>query len=136
MMPEVAYYARRPFAGGAYEHYNFTSPRNQQIVVDRLRRKMPLFILIPGTSEPVYREQLSIVSGFLSPKYQALTSIETRAAGAVAISSLIGTSWAGTDEETGWPCGAPAGSTSLRERDQTEDRGPAPPAKAPASVEP
>jgi hypothetical protein len=48
MIPEVAYYARRPFAGGGYEHYNYSSPTNQQRVVSRLRRELVPFALIPS----------------------------------------------------------------------------------------
>ena len=103
MIPEVAYLARRPFAGGAYEHYNFSSRINQQRVVDRLRGHLVPFALIPsGSAEEL--EDLPIVASYLRERYVQLADLLV--AGDDRIRILIDDKLPSTsrDAETGWPC--------------------------------
>lgn len=103
LIPEVAYLARRPFAGGGYEHYNFSSPMNQQRVVERLRGQLVPFALIPsgGDTELV---DLPIVAGYLQEHYVLLADLPI--AGGEHVQILIDKDLPSTsrDAETGWPC--------------------------------
>jgi hypothetical protein len=102
LIPEVAYLARRPFAGGGYEHYNFSSERNQRRVIERLRGQLVPFALIPrgGDSEL----DLPLVAGYLQQRYVPLADFAVDASEHVEI--LIGRdlSAASRDSTTGWPC--------------------------------
>jgi hypothetical protein len=104
MIPEVAYYARRPFAGGGYEHYNYSSLPNQQRVADRLRRQLVPFALIPSETSRELEEDLPIVDGFFRGRYVPLTDVVVAADLSVRI--LVDPSIPSTsrDSETGWPC--------------------------------
>jgi len=102
-IPEVAYLARRPFAGGAYEDYNFSSPVDQRRVVDRLRRQLVPFALIPSGSASDL-EELTIVAGHFRGRYVLLADLLV--AGDDRISILLDGSLPSMsrDAETGWPC--------------------------------
>jgi hypothetical protein len=104
MIPEVAYYARRPFAGGGYEHYNYGSRANQQRVANRLRREVVPFALIPSEAAQELEEDLPIVGGFFRGRYVPLTDVavsDDRHIRILVDSNLPSTS---RDSETGWPC--------------------------------
>jgi hypothetical protein len=104
MIPEVAYYARRGFAGGAYEHYNYASPLNQQRVVERLGRQQVPFAVIPSESAQELDEDLTTVLGYFKGRYSLLTDIPCTRISSVRIlvdNSLPSRS---RDAETGWPC--------------------------------
>ena len=103
MIPEVAYLARRPFAGGGYEHYNFNSEINQHQVVDRLRRQKVPFAIIPTGP---YRglDDLPILARYIHARYVPLTALPV--IGDEGIQILVDSSLtpASRDAETGWPC--------------------------------
>jgi hypothetical protein len=111
LIPEVAYLAGRPFAGGGYEHYNFSSPANQQRVVERLRGQLVPFALIPsgGDTELV---DLPIVAGYLREHYALLDDLSID--GNERIDILIDNDLPSMsrDAETGWPCFTAGGRTS------------------------
>jgi hypothetical protein len=103
MIPEVAYLARRPFAGGGYEHYNFDSDINQRQVVDRLRRQLVPFAIIP-TGSDTGLDDLPILASYIHARYVPLTALPISDSEGVQIlvdSSLTPES---RDAETGWPC--------------------------------
>ena len=103
LIPEVAYLARRPFAGGGYEHYNFSSLINQQRVVDRLRRQLVPFALIPTGSDTELVD-FPIVAGYVRSRYVLLADLLV--AGDERIQILVDDSLPSIsrDAETGWPC--------------------------------
>ena len=103
-IPEVAYLARRPFAGGGYEHYNFSSRVNQQRVVDRLDRQLVPFALIPSGSATELDVDLPIVAGYLRERYVLLADLVV--AGGERIRILIDDKLPSVsrDAETGWSC--------------------------------
>ena len=103
LMPELAYLARRPFADGAYEHYNFASDVNQRRVVEKLRRELVPFALIPSEGTEVL-ESLSILSGYLDERYVPLA--EFALGDGEHISVLVDHTLPAMsrDGRTGWPC--------------------------------
>jgi hypothetical protein len=104
MIPEVAYFARRPFAGGGYEHYNYGSKENQQRVANRLRQELVPFALIPSEASRELEQDLPIVDRFFRGRYVPLTDIAV--SGDRHIRILIDPNIPSTsrDSETGWPC--------------------------------
>jgi len=104
LIPEVAYLAQRPFAGGGYEHYNFRSSMNQQRVVDRLRRQLVPFAVIPTGGGAELDVDLPIVAGYLRGRYVLLSDlpvVEDERIRILIDDSLPSMS---RDAETGWPC--------------------------------
>jgi hypothetical protein len=75
MIPEVAYYAGRPFAGGGYEHYNYSSVVNQERVVCRLRRQATPFALIPSEAEEEFDRDLAIVASYFRGRYVPMIDV-------------------------------------------------------------
>ena len=106
----MAYLARRPFAGGGYEHYNFSSPANQQRVVERLRGQLVPFALIPsgGDTELV---DLPIVAGYLREHYASLVDLSIDGNERIEILIDNDLPWTSRDDETGWPCFTAGGGT-------------------------
>jgi hypothetical protein len=104
LIPEVAYLARRPFAGGGYEHYNFSSPTNQRRVVERLRRQLVPFALIPSKSAAELDVDLPDVAAYFRERYVPLADF--RITDDERIHILIDSTLPSTsqDAETGWPC--------------------------------
>jgi hypothetical protein len=103
LIPEAAYLARRPFAGGGYEHYNFSSPANQQRVIERLRSQLVPFALIPGGEAEL--ADLQIVAGYLHGRYVPLADFNVDGGGEY-VEVLVDTNVPPTsrDASTGWPC--------------------------------
>ncbi len=104
LIPEVAYLARRPFAGGGYEQYNFRSRINQQRVVDRLRRQLVPFALIPSGSAATLEGALPIVAGYLRERYVLLADFLVRGDDRIRILVDDKLPSMSRDAETGWPC--------------------------------
>ena len=104
MIPEVAYFAQRPFAGGGYEHLNFRSRVNQERVVDRLRRQVVPFALISSDYANDFDVNLPIVAGYVRGRYTRLTDVFYSEDAHISIlvdGTLPSTS---RDAATGWPC--------------------------------
>ena len=103
LIPEVAYLAQRPFAGGGYEHYNFSSLVNQQKVVDRLRTQLTPFAVIPAGGDSRL-EDFPIVSTYIRRHYRLLSDVPI--AGEEHVQILVNQDLPSTsrDRETGWPC--------------------------------
>jgi hypothetical protein len=111
LIPEAAYLAGRPFAGGGYEHYNFSSPANQQRVVERLHAQLVPFALIPRGGDTQLAEELPIVAGYLREHYALLADLSID--GNERIEILIDNDLEpmSRDAETGWPCFTAEGRT-------------------------
>ena len=103
VIPEVAYLARRPFAGGGYEHYNFSSPANQHRVIERLRGQLVPFALIPSGGDTELAD-LPIVADYLHERYVLLADLSID--GNEHIQILVDNDLPpiSRDAETGWPC--------------------------------
>jgi hypothetical protein len=111
MIPEVAYYAGRPFAGGGYEHYNYGSEVNQRRVVTRLRQEVTAFALIPSETEEEFYRDLPIVGAYFRGRYEPLTEVPVSEDRSVRILVDRTLSWAFLDPSTGWPCFSPHAAT-------------------------
>jgi hypothetical protein len=104
MIPEVPYYARRAFAGGGYEHYNYRSEFNQRRVVRRLQQEVVPFALIPSEAAGELWEDLPIVAARFRGRYVPLAKVAVYQDRSVQI--LIDRTLPSThiDASTGWPC--------------------------------
>jgi len=103
LIPEVAYLAQRPFAGGGYEHYNFASGVNQRRVVEKLRRELVPFALIPSATAAVL-DSLPIVAGYLGERYVPLADFPLGDGEHIRILVDHTLPAVSRDGETGWPC--------------------------------
>ena len=104
MIPEVAYLAQRPFAGGGYEHYNFRSPENQRRVVERLRSQIVPYALIPSASARDLEVDLPIVADHLRGRYVLLADLPVVDDERVQILIDDSVPSVSRDAKTGWPC--------------------------------
>jgi hypothetical protein len=104
MIPEVAYYSRRPFAGGGYEHYNFGSDANQRRVVNRLQHEVAPFALIPSEVAGELEQDLPIVAAYFRGRYVPLADVPVYQDRSIRI--LVDQTLPSThrDAATGWPC--------------------------------
>lgn len=103
-IPEVAYLAHRPFAGGGFEHYNFSSPVNQQRVVHRLRQQLVPFALIPSATASELEGDLPLVAAFFHDRYDLLADVPVAGEERIRIYVDRTLAPASRDPETGWPC--------------------------------
>lgn len=104
MLPEVAYLAHRPFAGGGYEHYNFRSEVNQQRVVNRLRQQLVPLALIPSVTEDQLEHDLPLIASYLRQRYTLLADLPVVENERIRILIDRELPFAVLDAETGWPC--------------------------------
>jgi hypothetical protein len=104
MIPEVAYYTHRPFAGGAYAHFNFTSAVNQQRVVAKLATETVPFVLVPSDSTDALSEDVPVIAQYLAERYTPLTTVAVP--GDLFVRVLVERTLqsAPRDTATGWPC--------------------------------
>ena len=103
LIPEVGYIARRPFAGGGYENFNFSSPANQQRVIDRLRRQLAPFAVLPGGPDSL-DNNVPVLAAYLHSRYVPLADIPVP--GVTPIRLMVDRMLPprSRDAETGWPC--------------------------------
>jgi hypothetical protein len=104
LIPEVAYLAQRPFAGGAYEHYNFRSLSNQRRVVGWLRAERAPFALIPSASAREFENDAPLVAAYVQQRYAPLTEVPVDGEERVVILLDRTLPVVSRDDETGWPC--------------------------------
>jgi hypothetical protein len=102
-IPEVAYYARRPFAGGAYVLSYFISPASQRLVVDRLRRERVSFVLVASDYGEL-DESSPLVAEYLKPRFVPMTDVPVRDDLTIHILVAGQHRFAPPDPDTGWPC--------------------------------
>jgi hypothetical protein len=107
MIPEVAYYAGRPFAGGGYEHYNYSSVVNQERVVCRLRRQATPFALIPSEAEEEFDRDLPIVASYFRGRYVPMIDVPIYEDRSIRFLVDQTRPASARDVATGWPCFAP-----------------------------
>jgi len=102
--PEVAYLAQRPFAGGAYERYNFRSLPNQRRVLSWLRAERAPFALIPSASAREFENDAPLVAAYVQQRYAPLTEVPVDGEERVVILLDRTLPIVSRDDETGWPC--------------------------------
>lgn len=113
-MPEVPYYARRPFAGGQSTFVSgyYASTENQELVIARLRSQSAPFVLMPSTEAVGFDESFPLVAAYLRGRYTHMADVRVDEETLIDIQldrSLSGA----VDKQTGWPCVlAPAGRRS------------------------
>jgi hypothetical protein len=106
-LPEVAYYARRPFAGGQstlLEGY-FGSDHNQRQVLERLDHQVVPFVLIPsdgGIEE--FARGFPLVSDYVRSRFRELTVVPIDEERHITIEVNHTLDARGIDPSTGWPC--------------------------------
>ena len=76
LIPEAAYLAGRPFAGGGYEHYNFSSPANQ-LQTRRRAATRPIGAICADSTRWRHGTGggVPIVDGYLREHYALLTDV-------------------------------------------------------------
>jgi hypothetical protein len=104
LIPEVAYLAQRPFAGGAYEHYNFRSVPNQRRVVAWLRGQQAPFALIPSTSAREFENDVPLVATYVHQRYAPMTEVPVGGDERILVLLDRTLRARSRDAETGWPC--------------------------------
>jgi hypothetical protein len=101
-LPEVAYYARRPFGGDAFDVFYYASPAHQRRVVDSLERRRTPFAFLRTDYADVFNG-LQIVTAYVHDRYVPLTEVPVDD---WRIQILVDRALpaTGTDRQTGWPC--------------------------------
>ena len=102
-IPEVAYYARRPFAGGAYVLPYSSSDASKRLLVERLRRERVSFVLVASDYGDV-GEWSPFVAEYLKPRFVPLTDVLVRDDLTIHIFVAAQHRSALPDPKTGWPC--------------------------------
>jgi hypothetical protein len=104
-LPDVPFFAKRPFAAGQLYLTTFpASPRTDGVALARLRRQRATFALTTSDSAPEFNGGFPQVADYVRRRYVLLTSV--RAAENYDVRIMVdGSAQAiGTDAETGWPC--------------------------------
>jgi len=114
LVPEVSFFARRPFAGGQaiLPAGYFEAERYQRAVVDKLSRQTVPFVVIPGSSYIAsFDNSFSIVAAHVRQHYIPLATFgdEPETKVDVLIDSRL--SFPGRDTTTGWPCSTRAAAS-------------------------
>jgi hypothetical protein len=112
LVPEVSFFAHRPFAGGQVilPAGYFEAERYQRAVVDRLSRQTVPFVVIPGTSYiDSFDDSFSIVAAHVRQHYIPLATFGDEPETKVDVLIDHRLSFPGRDPTTGWPCSTPAG---------------------------
>lgn len=104
-MPEVPYYARRPFAGGqsTFVEGYYASTENQESAIARLRLQSAPFVLMPSTEAAGFDESFPLVAAYLRERYTHMADVLVDDETSIDIQldrSLSGA----VDRQTGWPC--------------------------------
>jgi len=104
-MPEIPYFARRPFAGGQSTFVSgyYGSAENQRLVIERLRSQRAPFVLMPNTELAEFNQGFPMVAEYLRTRYAHLTDV--RIDDETSIDIQLDRSLTGAiDVATGWPC--------------------------------
>ena len=114
LVPEVSFFARRPFAGGQaiLPAGYFEAERYQRAVVDKLSRQTVPFVVIPGSSYIAsFDNSFSLVAAHVRQYYVPLATFgdEPETKVDVLIDSRL--SFPGRDTTTGWPCSTRAAAS-------------------------
>jgi hypothetical protein len=101
-LPEVTYFARRPFGGGAYNPAYYTSESNQRRVVRWLQTQRTPFAFLRSDYADDF-DRLTIVAEYVRNRYVPLTDVPVDD---WQIHVLVDRTLApvAKDEQTGWPC--------------------------------
>lgn len=105
--PEVAYYARRGFAGGHPSLYRgyYSSDRDQREIVERLERELVLFVVASPEGVEQFASSFPLVNAFVSAHFVPLSDF---AVDGVSVPARVyvhrGFASAQQFEGTAWPC--------------------------------
>ena len=107
--PEVAYYARRGFAGGHPSLYRgyYASDAEQRRIVDRLRREQVLFVVETAEGAEPFGTSFPLVQDYLRGRFTALATLSVDGSPPVHIFINSAIPNAPIDPQTGWPCPGP-----------------------------
>lgn len=108
-LPEVAYFARRPFAGGQSTFVDgyYGSGEDQRRVVERLGRQSVPFMLSREEDAAEFDAAFPIVAGYVRSRYHPMAKVPVDQETVVVIQVDAGLTPAGVDARTGWPCFLP-----------------------------
>lgn len=116
--PEIAYYARRGFAGGHPSLYRgyYSSPADQQDIIGRLARERVLFVVASPEGVADFADSFPIVDRYVTEHFAPLAEFAVdgfdRPARIYRNRRFAATA---TDAATGWPCpGTDDGIASVR----------------------
>jgi len=114
LVPEVSFFAHRPFAGGQVilPAGYFEAERYQRAVVDKLSRQTVPFVVIPGTSYiDSFDDSFSIVAAHVRQHYIPLATFGDEPETKVDVLIDRRLSFPGLDPTTGWPCSTATGAS-------------------------
>ncbi len=105
-LPEVPYYARRPFAGGqsTFVAGYYKSEENQRQVLDRLARQRAPFMLIQSDEIPEFDRQFPLVSAYVRDRYRLMAQVRLDEETTLDIRIDRRAADAPLDAATAWPC--------------------------------
>jgi hypothetical protein len=103
-MPEVPYYAARPFGGGQSTFVSgyYGSAENQHLVIERLHAHRVPFVLMPASEANDFADGFPDVATYLRGRYVHMANVEVDD-DHIEI-QIDGTLTGPPDAETGWPC--------------------------------
>jgi hypothetical protein len=117
-LPELYFFAQRPFAGGhAWIIPGYASTNDeQQLIIDRLRAfDVPLILTEP---DPLFTDEyvpdFSLLVPYLTSRYDVVGSIAIGDTSTMRVHLLEGAAWRDRDEPTGLPCAPSSSLTSTR----------------------
>lgn len=104
-LPEVSYFARRPYAAGQSTFGPWWgSEKMQQMALRRLRGQVVPFVILPSEYREEFNERFPLVASHVRSRYAALAVIDIGEDESVEILMDSALSSRGRDEQTGWPC--------------------------------
>jgi hypothetical protein len=122
-LPEVPYYAQRPFAGGqsSFVEGYFVSETSQEQYVTRLSRQSVPFAIFTPEDFAAFGTDYPTIARYVGTRFTHLADIESGNTGGLIL--LIDRAASGpTDSVTGWPCVHPIGDTVVVPHAWTQGR--------------
>jgi hypothetical protein len=106
LFPDVFVMAGRGFAGGqlAFITNFYTSTREQERTLERMRRQSVPFVVLLLESEPTFRSQFPLVSAYIDQRYTALADLPVEQTPGVRVMVERTRAAVRVDADTRWPC--------------------------------
>jgi hypothetical protein len=102
--PEIPVMAGRGFAGeGVVFGSSYSSVRNQNVNIARIRAHPPLFVLRIGDHE-TFRTKFAAVDAYVTSEYEPMADVPVSDAGTIRILIPRRQQSSRIDSATGWPC--------------------------------
>lgn len=109
-LPEVSYFARRPYAAGQSTFGPWWgSEKMQQMALRRLRSQVVPFVVLPSEYREEFHQRFPLVASYVRLQYAPLAVIDIGEDESVEILMDSAFSSRGRDEQTGWPCHVTSG---------------------------